>query len=68
MGKSAEISTFALMNKKQAVFIMNPRSGTHSKGEIPRLIEEHLDKGLYDYRVEVTRYAGHATEIALQCV
>ena len=56
------------MNKKQAVFIMNPRSGTHSKGEIPRLIEEHLDKGLYDYRVEVTRYAGHATEIALQCV
>ena len=56
------------MNKKQAVFIMNPRSGTHSKGEIPRLIEEHLDKGLYDYRVEVTRYAGHATAIALQCV
>ena len=47
---------------------MNPRSGTHSKGEIPRLIEEHLDKGLYDYRVEVTRYAGHATEIAVQCV
>lgn len=59
---------FAAMNKKTAIFIMNPRSGTHGKGEIPKLIAQHLDKEIFDYRVETTRYAGHAAELALSCV
>ena len=43
---------------------MNPISGTHSKKEIPALIEETLDAELYDHEIRFTEYAGHASEIA----
>ena len=56
------------MEKKKIVFIINPISGTHSKEEIPDLIEKRLDHELYDYEVQLTGYAGHATEIAHSCV
>jgi YegS/Rv2252/BmrU family lipid kinase len=56
------------MSKKKIVFIINPISGTHSKDEIPALIESRLDHELYDYEVQLTGYAGHATEIARECV
>ena len=48
----------------QVQFILNPISGTKEKSEIPQLIEEHLDKRLYDYTIRYTEYAGHAREIA----
>ena len=48
----------------QVQFILNPISGTKEKSEIPQLIEEHLDKSLYDYTIRYTEYAGHAREIA----
>ena len=48
----------------QVQFILNPISGTKEKSEIPQLIEEHLDKTLYDYTIRYTEYAGHAREIA----
>ena len=35
----------------QVQFILNPISGTKEKSEIPQLIEEHLDKSLYDYTI-----------------
>lgn len=54
--------------KRKIVFIINPISGTHSKDEIPQLIESGLDKSLYDGVIKFTEYAGHAAEIALQCV
>lgn len=43
---------------------MNPISGTAKKAGIPKLIEENLDKDLFSYTIECTRYAGHATKIA----
>ena len=55
------------MSKKKIVFIINPISGTHSKDEIPDLIEQRLDHDLYDYEIQLTGYAGHAAEIARQC-
>ena len=53
-----------MMKKKKITFILNPISGTHSKKEIPALIEETLDAELYDYEIRFTEYAGHASEIA----
>lgn len=35
--------------KKRIVFILNPISGTHSKKEIPGLIDKLLDKEQFDY-------------------
>ena len=45
---------------------MNPISGTASKANIPKLIEETLDKGLFDYELRLTERAGHAAEIAAE--
>ena len=56
------------MSKKKIVFIINPISGTHSKDEIPDLIEKRLDHELYDYEIQLTCYAGHAAEIAKSCM
>ena len=56
------------MSKKKIVFIINPISGTHSKDEVPNLIEKRLDHELFDYEIQLTGYAGHATEIARNCV
>ena len=53
-------------NKKSVVFLVNPISGTHSKKELPELIESVLDKELFDYRILYTEYAGHAAEMARQ--
>ena len=56
------------MEKKTIVFILNPISGTHGKEEVPELIDEIIDKERYDYQIRTTEYAGHAAEIAHQCV
>ena len=53
-----------MATRKNIVFIMNPISGTAKKAGIPKLIEENLDKDLFSYTIECTRYAGHATKIA----
>ena len=42
--------------KKRIVFILNPISGTHSKKEIPGLIDKLLDKEQFDYELRVTEY------------
>lgn len=55
-------------SKHNIVFILNPISGNHAKNEIPRMIDSTLDKSKFDYQVKFTEYAGHATEIARQCV
>lgn len=52
----------------KAVFIINPISGTRSKDELPELIDRLLDKSKFEYRICLTRYAGHASEIARDCV
>lgn len=52
--------------KKKIVFIMNPISGTASKATIPQLIDNTLDKTLFDYEIRTTERAGHASEIATE--
>jgi YegS/Rv2252/BmrU family lipid kinase len=56
-----------MMEKKKIVFILNPISGTHSKDEIPTLVEQLLDQEQFEYSIRFTEYAGHAAEIAKEC-
>ncbi len=55
-------------SKKDIVFIVNPRSGTHGKDGIPRIIDSCLNKELFDSKVVFTEYAGHASEMAKRLV
>ena len=50
--------------KKQILFIVNPISGTQNKQLILDLIEEKIDKDLFDVTIRKTEYAGHAFDIA----
>ena len=50
--------------KRKITFIINPISGTHSKDEIPQMIADTLDAEMFDYKIRLTEYAGHAAEIA----
>lgn len=49
--------------RKQALFIINPISGTSGKQSIPQTIEENIDRELYDYSIAFTEHAGHAAEL-----
>ncbi len=55
-------------SKKNIVFIVNPISGTHSKERLPLLAGEILDKERLEWEIRYTEYAGHAEEIAMECV
>lgn len=52
--------------KKKILFIINPISGTSSKGGIPDAISRYLDKEKFDFDFRETEHPGHATEIARQ--
>lgn len=41
-------------NRKKIVFILNPISGVINKSGIPKLVEKHLDKKMYDYSIVYT--------------
>ncbi len=56
------------MTKKKTTFIVNPISGTQRKARIPELIDELMDKERFDCTIRATEYAGHAEQIALECV
>ena len=56
-----------MKEKRDIAFIINPISGTHSKDEIPNIIETVLDKEQFNYELRFTEYAGHAAEIAHEC-
>ena len=56
-----------MKKKKNITFIINPISGTHSKDEIPNIIENALDMEQFSYKLLFTKYAGHAAEMALEC-
>ena len=56
------------MSKKKITFILNPISGTHNKNMIPEYIDEIISKDDFDYEIRTTEYAGHAAEIAHDCV
>lgn len=54
-------------HKKKVYVIINPVSGTGSKKDVPNKMSV-LDPKKYDVRFIITRYAGHATEIAHEAV
>ena len=54
--------------QKEIVFIVNPISGIHKKEGLSSLIDLHLDKSKYRYRIETTQAPGHATEICRNAV
>lgn len=50
---------------KQTIrFIINPISGVGKKGDLPRLIEEHLDLDVFEYEIAYTEYREHAKMLA----
>lgn len=53
-------------NKKRISFIINPISGTQSKEQILKWLDQKLDKDKYIPEVIYTEWAGHAVEIAAQ--
>ncbi len=50
--------------KKRIVFVVNPISGTQGKKAILKLIDERIDRSVFDYSIVKTEYAGHASQIA----
>lgn len=55
-----------IMIKKRIKFIVNPRSGVRKKINIESIIEQEIDKEIFDYDIVHTDYAGHATELAAE--
>ena len=51
---------------KKILFIINPISGVGKQKVIEKLIDEHLDKNLFDYRIVYTQHPKHAITIAKQ--
>jgi len=49
-------------------FIINPISGVSKKHNLPRLIEEELDKSEFEYDLVFTEAPGHACELAREAV
>ncbi len=52
--------------KKQLVFIVNPISGTHSKDGFQDIVAQAIDSELFEWRIIMTEYAGHAAALATQ--
>ncbi len=57
------------MQKYKIGFIINPISGTHNKGDIPSLIQEHLNTEIFcTPDLFFTEHKGHASEFAQKMV
>lgn len=54
--------------KPKVRFIINPRSGVNRKRNIPFLIEKNLDHSLWESEICLTKYAGHAVQLAKEAV
>ena len=57
-----------MKSKQSILFLINPQSGVMSKKNLPRLIEEGIDRDKFDYKIEFTQFAGHACELAAAAV
>ena len=55
-----------MSKKRKITFILNPKSGTSPKDEIPAMIEQTLDQEKFEIEICFTEYRGHAAEIAKQ--
>lgn len=54
--------------KKKIYAIINPKSGTSSKQNLPHKIAETFDAHKFDVHIFITGYAGHGSEIARQAI
>lgn len=52
------------MSKKKICFIVNPISGIGRQKVIEKLIDEKLDRSLFDYEIAYTKAAKHAIELS----
>src|ERR1035437_5593708 len=52
--------------KEKILFLINPVSGTRHKRSLPGMIDELIDKNIFDVEVIITKYKGEATEIVRQ--
>lgn len=52
---------------KHITFIINPKSGTQSKENIPPLLDEMLDHERFEHEAYFTEHRGHAAELAKAC-
>ena len=52
------------MQKKTALFVINPISGTVRKNRVREIIEQTVDSSVFEWSISLTAHAGHATEIA----
>lgn len=52
------------MSKKTICFIVNPISGVGGQKVIEKLIDEQLDRSLFDYEIAYTKAAKHAIELS----
>jgi diacylglycerol kinase family enzyme len=50
--------------KIKILFIVNPISGIGKQKRFEKILNRHINKEKFDYQIEYTQYAGHATEIA----
>lgn len=57
-----------LVDKRKIVFIYNPKSGISGKRLILNQIRTKLDLRKFDYEIQKTAHAGHATELAHNAV
>jgi len=56
------------VNKKKIRFITNPFSGTKTKANLNRLIDQHLDLDQFEYEIAYTEGPDHATTLAAEAV
>jgi diacylglycerol kinase (ATP) len=54
--------------KKKICFIVNPISGVGRHKVVEKLIDQHLNRTLFDYEIVYTKAARHATELAKHAV
>lgn len=50
--------------KRRILFILNPHSGLGRHRRVESAVERYLDKEYFDFEIEYTQKAGHATELA----
>lgn len=56
------------MDKAKIAFIINPKSGTKGKEDLPDLIRKIISTEKFDVTIVRTEYAGHGRELARQFV
>ena len=60
--------TIKAMEQSKVTVIINPVSGISDKHDIPNIINTMLDRRRFVFKTVFTEYAGHASEIAANCV